>query len=257
MRTCRPVPMKIFTDPQTSYRENLGLFVEYRACKLGRKARVVEIGVHEGRYAEVIAERYGHAIQEYVMIEPAIKLQGALLPRLEKLIVDWPKRFPNVKLRHVNELSKDAAPMFPDEYFDWVYIDGLHTYEGVRSDVELFWPKVSPGGIFSGHDFSASSIHARKDPWVTIAPWSGRRANVGEKAGFPGSYKAVVQHARLHALQTYYTLEGRYGRKMWSLTDTQEHFRNNPSWFEFKAESKVDDKVQRRYEWRSGVFTRI
>ena len=189
------------------------------------------------------------------MIEPALKLQGRLKPRLQKLINDWPKRFPHIKLRHVNELSKDAVSFFPDEYFDWIYIDGLHTYEGVNDDVQLFWPKLSPGGLFSGHDFSASAKLAYKDPWLKLVPWSGKRKAHGEKVGFPGTYKAVVQHARRNGVQTYYTLEGRYGPDMWSLSDTEQHFRNNPSWFEFKYDYNTRKQKPEGFEWRSGVLT--
>ena len=55
---CAPVPMHIFTNPRTSYRENLGMFVEYKACSIDKKARVVEVGVDQGLFAEVIAERW-------------------------------------------------------------------------------------------------------------------------------------------------------------------------------------------------------
>lgn len=36
---------------------------------------------------------------------------------------------------------------------DFVFIDGNHTYEYVRKDIELYWPKVRSGGFISGHDF--------------------------------------------------------------------------------------------------------
>lgn len=36
---------------------------------------------------------------------------------------------------------------------DFVYIDALHTYEGVRDDLRLWFPKVRDGGIVGGHDY--------------------------------------------------------------------------------------------------------
>eukprot|EP00227_Mantoniella_beaufortii_P008645 CAMPEP_0197598030 /NCGR_PEP_ID=MMETSP1326-20131121/28497_1 /TAXON_ID=1155430 /ORGANISM="Genus nov. species nov., Strain RCC2288" /LENGTH=198 /DNA_ID=CAMNT_0043164783 /DNA_START=353 /DNA_END=949 /DNA_ORIENTATION=- len=173
------------------------------------------------------------------MIEPAEKLTGAQTPELLARLEEFPKRFPNVDFKIVNELSNVAASYFPDDYFDWVYIDGLHTYTGVSSDVSTFWMKVKPGGLFSGHDFSMSRAHAKSDPWNTLAPWSGMREG-REKAGFPGSYKAVVMHAKKHALQIFYTLEGRSGAQMWDAHDTGGLFRNNPSWFMFKPAPKLE-----------------
>lgn len=50
--------------------------------------------------------------------------------------------------------SQDVAAEFADGQFDWVYIDGLHSYAGVRSDLELYRPKVKPDGIIMGHDYT-------------------------------------------------------------------------------------------------------
>ena len=49
--------------------------------------------------------------------------------------------------------SQDIADMFADEYFDWLYVDGLHTYKQVKIDLELYVSKVKENGIISGHDY--------------------------------------------------------------------------------------------------------
>ena len=61
-------------------------------------------------------------------------------------------RFPGVEV--LRKFSHEAAPMFEDEYFDWVYIDGNHSYEAVREDLNLWWPKIKRGGHLSGHDYT-------------------------------------------------------------------------------------------------------
>jgi hypothetical protein len=53
--------------------------------------------------------------------------------------------------------KKDSAicyDEFEDEFFDFIFVDGIHTYDGVMSDCMKYYSKVKPGGIFSGHDFS-------------------------------------------------------------------------------------------------------
>jgi hypothetical protein len=50
--------------------------------------------------------------------------------------------------------SQDAAAEFSDGQFDWIYIDGLHSYDGVRSDLELYKAKLKPNGILMGHDYT-------------------------------------------------------------------------------------------------------
>ena len=43
------------------------------------------------------------------------------------------------------------------EKFDFVYIDGSHRYEDVKSDIESWWPLVSDKGIIAGHDWAMPS----------------------------------------------------------------------------------------------------
>lgn len=43
---------------------------------------------------------------------------------------------------------------FEDGYFDMVYIDGDHSYESVRADLEVSYRKVRPGGFICGHDYT-------------------------------------------------------------------------------------------------------
>tara|TARA_B100000287_G_scaffold397500_1_gene414162 strand:- start:24442 stop:25017 length:576 start_codon:yes stop_codon:yes gene_type:complete len=58
---------------------------------------------------------------------------------------------PEVSLHRM--LSEKAHSEFPDEFFDWVYIDGNHDYDFVKADLELFLPKVKHGGYLTGDDY--------------------------------------------------------------------------------------------------------
>lgn len=55
----------------------------------------------------------------------------------------------------IRKYSDDAVDLFEDEQFDFIFIDGLHTYEQLSKDCLNYYSKLKPGGIFSGHDFTA------------------------------------------------------------------------------------------------------
>lgn len=58
---------------------------------------------------------------------------------------------PEVRIHRMR--SSHAAPLFPDGHFDWIYIDGDHSYETVLQDLTLWGPKVRRGGILAGDDY--------------------------------------------------------------------------------------------------------
>jgi predicted O-methyltransferase YrrM len=55
----------------------------------------------------------------------------------------------------LREYSDNAAKHVLDNWFDVVFIDGLHEYEQLTKDCENYYPKVKEGGIFAGHDYHA------------------------------------------------------------------------------------------------------
>jgi hypothetical protein len=49
--------------------------------------------------------------------------------------------------------SDEAARAIPDGTLDFVYLDARHDYASVVEDIGLWYPKVKPGGVLSGHDY--------------------------------------------------------------------------------------------------------
>lgn len=51
------------------------------------------------------------------------------------------------------DISDNVVDKFEDESLDFIFIDGLHSYEQVLKDCENYYPKIKKGGLFSGHDY--------------------------------------------------------------------------------------------------------
>lgn len=49
---------------------------------------------------------------------------------------------------------EEVLDFFPDGLFDFIYIDGFHSLAAVTKDLADWWPKLRPGGVFAGHDYS-------------------------------------------------------------------------------------------------------
>lgn len=50
---------------------------------------------------------------------------------------------------------------FPDDKFDFVFIDADHSYEGCSGDIARWWPKVRKGGLLCGHDYNTPYKHTQ------------------------------------------------------------------------------------------------
>lgn len=53
----------------------------------------------------------------------------------------------------VKGTSMDVVDLIADNSLDWIYIDGDHSYKGVKEDMNGWFSKVRKGGIISGHDY--------------------------------------------------------------------------------------------------------
>lgn len=59
--------------------------------------------------------------------------------------------------------SSFASSIFPDNFFDFVYIDANHYYQFVKTDIRHWYAKVKEGGYICGHDYMwGGEVEAKK-----------------------------------------------------------------------------------------------
>jgi predicted O-methyltransferase YrrM len=53
----------------------------------------------------------------------------------------------------IQTTSIQASLMHSDGSLDFVFIDAGHSYNEVKEDIRVWYPKVKEGGVLSGHDY--------------------------------------------------------------------------------------------------------
>ncbi len=127
-------------------------------------ARLVEVGCWHGRSVAFLGSevrRRGvpiavfaveHGLGGDTLPEPA---WGSIASELVR----------NVFLCGLNEIvtpiiapSVGAAAIFADASVDFVFLDANHSYESVVNDLRAWWPKIRPGGMLAGHDYTWTGV---------------------------------------------------------------------------------------------------
>jgi len=136
-----------------------------------------EIGVQFGRNLLRISQSTSkEIIEEYWAVDcwgtgfPHIPQDGVIVTS-----ADWHGLYKGVcqfmhsfkQLRVIRLPSVEASTLFPDEYFDMVYIDALHTFDAVTQDIKAWLPKVRIGGILGGHDYNKKTVRRAVDEQLT------------------------------------------------------------------------------------------
>lgn len=119
---------------------------------------IAEIGVQRGiNFAEMIKHNPKEAIAVDSWIEDGVisRNDGVYPPEvLEQQYQQFKKSVEGKSfVKILREYSFDAVKHFPDNYFDLVYIDADHSYEGCRRDLEDWYPKIKQGKYLIGDDY--------------------------------------------------------------------------------------------------------
>ena len=60
----------------------------------------------------------------------------------------------NLNINLIKNTSAEAAKMFDDNSISLLHIDGDHSYNGVKADLNNYWSKIKSGGIIINDDYT-------------------------------------------------------------------------------------------------------
>ena len=122
--------------------------------------RIIEIGSYVGESTMIFADRF----KEVISLDPYINdydlndaaCHHAPFDKVYEQFIRNTLSVPNIK--SIKETSQNAFSILKDQQWDMVYIDGLHTYEGVLYDIEHYKTIIKPGGFICGHDYGWDGV---------------------------------------------------------------------------------------------------
>lgn len=114
----------------------------------------VEIGVYGGQSSKLFLENC--AFMHF--IDPCIEYDENPDKGWFAVEKDFLQKMEPFKGRYkfIKGFAAEVAHQVPE--VDFVFIDGNHMYDYVKKDIELYWPKVRPGGFLCGHDYSGGHV---------------------------------------------------------------------------------------------------
>lgn len=125
----------------------------YRDC-LPVSGQAVEVGCYLGRslcaVGDIILERgiYVFCIDTFqgVVGQPADNLHGRFRENVENYGLEG-------SVMVLKQDSLFAAKTLNDSVMDFVFLDGDHSYETVKAELQAFERKIRKGGYIGGHDY--------------------------------------------------------------------------------------------------------
>lgn len=139
--------------------------------------RYVEIGGYEGGSVLTLGLRFLNRDIDFYSVESFMgnlsgTVDGQPLPSRRKFS-EHLARFPGLRVNLVPGDSQLAAALFEDASVDCVFIDACHDTLAVLRDIDVWLPKIRPGGIIAGDDYGWDSVRTavnQRFPSANVTP---------------------------------------------------------------------------------------
>ena len=165
---------KLYVMRDATYAKGLDDLIQYVKERGDTKTMtMIEIGSYAGESTQMFANEF----ERVIAIDPFINDYDpnditCTFMELEKVydtfkeVVDR-----NGNIEHIRMTSDDAVNQLIDMKVDFIYIDGLHTYEQIKKDITNYLPLLKSNCLIGGHDYHRN--------------WDGVMRGINELLGAP------------------------------------------------------------------------
>ena len=129
----------------------------------------VEIGVNNGENMFSLLDKGNKKLKMYGVDPYKVQKENCLyeqninqeyddesLAMLKKQVLKEVLKFPNLEM--IIDRSDNASKQFDKNSIDFVFIDGDHSYESVKNDINCWAPIVQEDGLIMGHDYNWGDV---------------------------------------------------------------------------------------------------
>ena len=134
----------------------LDLITEYNV------KRFAEIGIWKSDTVKTILNNKPNCLEEYWAIDPWLRKNDLAYGHYctqtqeewDELYFTCCKLMLNSSVLRVFRMNHEKASMlFPEQYFNLVFLDTDHFFEPACSEIDYWLPLVKTGGLLTGHDY--------------------------------------------------------------------------------------------------------
>ena len=129
-----------------------------------------EVGVWKGAFAKAILNRKPsalHLIDPWVHQDYKNRLYSVAQEKMDAIYRQVQKDFKDREEVTIHR-AYSTEVSFKEGFFDWIYLDGDHSYEAVKKDLEHLAPFVKKGGYLTGDDYGWTDENCKRGPKPAI-----------------------------------------------------------------------------------------
>jgi predicted O-methyltransferase YrrM len=122
---------------------------------------MIEIGTYVGESATIFSRHFKNVISVDPYInETNLNEEELKYATMDEVYTKFIQRTRNImNITNFRVTSDEGAIILKNMKYDFVYIDGIHTYTQVKKDILNYLPLIKKNGFIGGHDYAPFFKH--------------------------------------------------------------------------------------------------